>query len=137
MASPCVANNGSDTLSVDLSSLQASDLSTAGAKSTPVSFSLDFKNCPAGTTSVNAAFSGSPDPDNANYYKNAGTATGVSVALIQYGSEFYKGNGSNITQNVEADNTVSIRLEAQAISVAGKATPGTISADIVATLQYN
>lgn len=137
VASPCVTTNGDNNIAIDLSTLQASNLATAGAASTPVDFSIDFKDCPAGTSQVTATFSGTPDPDNDQYYKNAGTAQGVAVEIKEPKTDYNKGNGTSITEKVQADKTISIKMNARAVSVKGSATPGTISADIIATLQYN
>ncbi|MDK9362345.1 fimbrial protein [Lelliottia wanjuensis] len=137
IASPCVVNNGSSDLAVDLSDIQASSLAVASATSPAVDFSLDFKNCPAGTTSVKAVFSGTPDSTNPKYYQNTGTATGVAVGLYQASNGFGRDNGTYIVQPVLEDGTVSIALQARAFSLAGAPTPGTISATIVATMEYN
>lgn len=138
VASPCVVNNGNSDLNVDLGDIQATTLAAAGTSSALKSFNLSFTNCPAGTNSVMATFSGTTDPvAGVNYYKNTGSAANVAVALIQGGTGNLKGNGTSITQSVQADRTVTMPLQAKAYSSAGGAVPGTINATVVATMQYN
>ncbi|HEX4503370.1 MAG TPA: fimbrial protein [Scandinavium sp.] len=137
VASPCTVNGGSSTLDVKLGDIQAATLSAAGAVSTAVPFSLKFTDCPAGTKSVSAAFSGTPDPDAGGYYKNNGTAKNVAIGIYQTSTGFGKGNGTNIVQDVQADHTVTMDMQAKAYSSAGGATPGTITGAIVVTMSYN
>jgi minor fimbrial subunit len=48
-----------------------------------------------------------------------------------------KGTGSGITQNIGADGTATIPMLASVKSVSGGATPGSIHAVVMITLQYN
>ena len=138
VASPCVFNGGNSRLDVNLGNIQATNMVTPGSLSDPVAFDLLFTLCPAGTRSVTATFSGTPDPvAGAGYYKNSGTAENVAIAMTAMGSDALLGTGSSLAQNIAADRTATLAMQARVKSVAGGATPGTISAAVVLTLQYN
>ena len=138
VASPCVFNGVNSRLDVNLGNIQATNMVTPGSLSDPVAFDLLFTLCPAGTRSVTATFSGTPDPvAGAGYYKNSGTAENVAIAMTAMGSDALLGTGSSLTQNIAADRTATLAMQARVKSVAGGATPGTISAAVVLTLQYN
>ena len=62
VASPCIFNGGNSNLNVNLGDIQATNMVTPGSSSDPVAFNLLFTNCPAGTRSVTASFTGNPDP---------------------------------------------------------------------------
>ncbi|HHA2009518.1 TPA: fimbrial protein [Enterobacter mori] len=137
VASPCVVNGGASNIDVDLGSIQAATLAAAGSSSPEVPFDIKFTDCPTGTTSVLATFSGTSDSvAGTNYYKNTGTAGNVAVALIQTSTGNFKGNGTSITQTVQTDRTVTMSLKAKAYSSAGGATPGTIKSVVTATITY-
>lgn len=137
VAQPCIVNGGNLNLDVDLGDIPANLLQAPSSSSVEMPFSLDLTNCPAGTSSVVARFSGTSDPAaGINYYKNTGTATNVAVALIQASTGNLKGTGTTITQSVQS-GSVSYALKAKAYSSAGNATSGTISATVVAAMTYN
>lgn len=137
VASPCVVNGGTGNIDVDLGNIQATTLAAPSSSSPEVPFDIKLTSCPTGTSGVVATFAGTSDPvAGAGYYTNTGTATNVAVALIQASSGTLKGNGSTITQSVQADRTVTMSMKAKAYSSAGGATPGTIKAVVTATFTY-
>lgn len=137
VAMPCIVNGGNSSLNVDLGDIPVNQLYNSGSSSAFKEFSLVLTNCPVGTSTVTATFSGTSDPvAGANYYKNTGTASNVAVAVIQPSTGILKGTGTTITQNVMF-NGVTYDLRAKAYSSAGRATPGTISATVVAAMTYN
>lgn len=138
IASPCIFNGGNANLDINLGNIQATNMVTPGSSSDPVTFNLQFTQCPAGTRSVTVSFTGNPDPvAGADYYMNSGSATNVAVAMRESGTGTLKGTGSSMTQNIAADRTASMPMRASVISQAGGATPGSISAVVVMTMQYN
>ena len=136
VASPCIFNGGNNSLDINLGNIQASNMTTPGSSSDPVSFNLLFSQCPTGTRSVTVSFTGNPDPD-ADYYMNSGSATHVAIAMSEAATGLLKGTGSSITQPVSADRTATIAMLASVRSFTGGATPGSISAVVVMTMQYN
>jgi len=138
VASPCIFNGGNNTLDINLGSIQASNMATPGSTSDPVPFSLPFTRCPAGTRSVTVSFTGNPDPiAGADYYMNSGSATNVAIAMSEVATGALKGTGTSITQTIAADRTVTMAMQAVVKSVTGGATPGSFSAVVVMTMQYN
>lgn len=125
-------------MDINLGNIQATNMATPGSSSDPVPFNLLFTQCPAGTRSVTVSFTGSPDPlAGADYYMNSGSATNVAVAMREAGTGTLKGTGSSITQTIAADRTATMAMQASVKSVSGGATPGSISAVVVMTMQYN
>ena len=138
IASPCVFNGGSANLDINLGNIQATNMATPGSTSDPVPFNLQFTQCPAGTRSVTVSFTGTPDPAaGADYYMNSGSATGVAVAMSDAATGSLKGTGSSITKAIAADSTATMPMQAWVKSASGGATPGSISAVVVMTMQYN
>lgn len=138
VASPCVFNGGNTSLDVNLGNIQASNMATPGSTSDPVPFSLLFTQCPAGTRSVTVSFTGNPDPiAGADYYMNSGSATNVAIAMREAATGTLKGTGTGITQIIQADRTATMAMQASVKSITGGATPGSISAVVVMTMQYN
>ncbi|MEH0885553.1 type 1 fimbrial protein [Enterobacter sp. UNJFSC 003] len=138
VASPCLFNGGNNALDINLGNIQATNMVTPGSSSAPVPFILQFTQCPSGTRSVTVTFTGSPDPAaGTNYYKNSGSAARVAVAMRDAGTGMLKGTGSSMTQTVGADRTATMAMQASVKSLAGGATPGSISAVVMMTMQYN
>lgn len=138
VASPCIFNGGNTQLDINLGNIQAANMATPGSSSDPVPFTLSFTQCPVGTRSVTVSFTGTPDPvAGADYYMNSGSATNVAVAMREAETGTLKGTGSSITQNIATDRTATMAMQAAVKSVSGGATPGSISAVVVMTMQYN
>jgi minor fimbrial subunit len=138
VASPCIFNGGNTQLDINLGTIEATNMATPGSSSDPVPFTLSFTQCPVGTRSVMVSFTGTPDPvAGADYYMNSGSATNVAVAMREAATGTLKGTGSSITQNIAADRTATMDMQAAVKSVSGGATPGSISAVVVMTMQYN
>jgi len=138
VASPCIFNGGNTQLDINLGNIEATNMATPGSSSDPVPFTLSFTQCPVGTRSVMVSFTGTPDPvAGADYYMNSGSATNVAVAMREAATGTLKGTGSSITQNIAADRTATMAMQAAVKSVSGGATPGSISAVVVMTMQYN
>lgn len=136
-ASPCTVNGGNTDLSVNLGDdIQAAAL-TAGTYTTPVDVILNLTNCPLGTSSVMASFSGTSDPvAGTNYYKNTGSAGNVAVALTEASTGNFKSNSATMTQSV-VGGMATFALKARAYTSAGNVTPGTIRSTVVVGMTYN
>ncbi|CAI1708625.1 fimbrial protein [Serratia fonticola] len=121
-AIPCVVD-GSDSVSVKLGDIRASDLDSS-IISTSVPFKIKLKNCPAIATAI-ATFSGMYDMNVAGY-KNTGTASNVAVQIADTDtSKFVTPGFASITKSVSADRTITYNMLARAITN-GSPTPGTI-----------
>ncbi|MCM7511737.1 fimbrial protein [Enterobacter hormaechei] len=138
VASPCIFNEGNNSLDINLGNIQATNLAMPGSASDPVPFSLRFTRCPSGTRGVTVSFTGTPDPvAGTDYFRNSGSATGVAIAMRDAETGTLKGTGSAMSQTVAADGTATLPMQASVVSVAGGVTPGSISAVVVMTMQYN
>ncbi|WP_324723728.1 fimbrial protein [Lelliottia sp. JS-SCA-14] len=102
-------------------------------------FTITLTDCPSGTSSVIATFSGTPasmQPDFA--YANSATenaAKNVAVVL-QYSDSTGMGNGKTYKVDVTSGVNPVFYLQTNAYSL-GNATPGDISASIVMSFEYN
>ena len=138
VASPCIFNGGGTSMDINLWDIKATKKATPGASSDSGPFKLLFTQGPAGTRSGNGSFTRSPGPlAGADYYMNSGSATNGAVAMREAGTGTLKGTGSSITQTIAADRTATMAMQASVKSVSGGATPGSISAVVVMTMQYN
>ena len=138
VASPCLFNGGNSALDINLGNIQATNMVTPGSSSDPVPFNLQFSQCPTGTRGVTVTFTGNPDSvAGADYYANSGSATRVAVAMRESGTGALKGTGSSLSQVIAADRTATMSMQASVKSIVGGATPGSISAVVVMTMQYN
>lgn len=137
VASPCTVDPDSVTKSVPLGDIQAASMNEAGSGSEWVDFDIKLINCPAGTTSVTATFSGTADTDSpADSYANTGTATKVAVQLETSDTEEPLGNGKTSDVDVSSDKTATWGLQTRAFSTAGSVTPGTIASVISVNFTY-
>lgn len=139
LASPCIVNSGSGDLLIDLGqNIQANTLENPGSGSPLVSQNLKLTNCPVGTTNVTVKFTGTADSVSTNMYKNtgAGAATSLAIELSNGGDGSLLSNNTSITQPVQADKTVTFKLNARAYTAQGSVMPGTINAIVVADFTY-
>ncbi|HHA2360134.1 TPA: type 1 fimbrial protein, partial [Enterobacter hormaechei subsp. xiangfangensis] len=73
----------------------------------------------------------------ADYFMNSGSATHVAIAMRDAQTSALKGTGTSMTQTIAADRTATLAMLASVKSMPGGATPGSISAVVVMTMQYN
>ncbi len=139
VASPCTVDN-SGVYNIDLGqNISAATLNPANSYSAWKNFNVTLSNCPAGTTKVTAAFSGTADSNNSAMYANTtgtGYAQNVAVQLQNGTAGTNTGNGATMTVNV-ASNAATFPLQARAYSTPGGATPGNISAAVLMNMTYN
>ena len=145
VAAPCTLDTANSTLDIDLGTQQSTTLAAAGATLGTKAFNIALKDCPAGTTSVTATFTGTDDPSAApgNGFKNAGTATNITIQLKNANSGAWTDpyytikNGTAWNQAVNTStNTVVYNLAARAYTPTGSVAPGTVSASIVVDFTY-
>ncbi|MBK5143073.1 type 1 fimbrial protein [Budviciaceae bacterium BWR-B9] len=139
-AAACTIDN-SGTYNVIMPDVTAATLSTANTYGEATTFNVTLSNCPPGTTSVTAKFSGTPDSLDATKYANTtgpGYATNVSVRLQNHsGSVTDKGNNSTMTVNVDASRKATFDLDARPYSTSGGATVGNIRTVAMMDFTYN
>lgn len=132
IASPCTAGD----VTVPLGDIQATDLVNADSGSTMVAFDLPLTNCPLGTTSVKATFTGEADTDTTRWKNKAESpATNTSVEVSdQTGGELIS-NASTRTATVNA-GSATFKLQARAYTATGSVTPGGVTANILVSFEY-
>ncbi|EPL6454699.1 MULTISPECIES: fimbrial protein [Providencia] len=132
VAKPCTV--ATTSANVDLGDLYTFNLITPGSSSIWHPVSLELVNCPVGTSTVTATFSGIAD--TTGYYKNQGTAGNIQLQLQDTaGNNLNNGAQKKLQVN---DSSLSIRfpLQVRALSVKGQATQGNIQAVIDVTYTY-
>lgn len=139
-AAACTVDN-SGAYNVIMPDVTAATLNPANSSGAWKTFDVTLSSCPAGTSSVTAKFSGTPDSSDGNQYANTigtGYATNVAVQLQnRSGTVADKGNNSTMTVNVDGSNQVTFDLQARPYSTAGGATVGNISSVVLMDLTYN
>ncbi|MFC6376541.1 fimbrial protein [Tatumella terrea] len=133
VAQPCTI--ATTTADVDLGNLSTVNLESAGAVSDWKSVTLDLTNCPVGTSSVKATFSGTSD-STGTYFLNQGTAGKIAVQLADSSGNNIT-NGGALTSDVN-DSTLatSFNLQVRAITPSGSATQGSIQSVIDVTYTW-
>ncbi len=138
-ASPCTVDAVGGNINVDLgTNIQAASL-TAGLGSEWKQFVLHLKDCPTATTSVVAAFTGTPATESGatDTYLNTGDAGNVQIELQDRTDNSRKGNGSNMTAAVvAATHDATFPLQARAYSVNGGVTPGSVIGTVQVAFTY-
>lgn len=130
-AGPCTVDTSSSTQ--DFGDVFAGDITGKGEYK---NFSLTLSNCPAGTSSVTATFSGTADATAPSwYYKNSGSATGIGIELASNGGGVGLGNGKTMTAAVDNSRKATFNLSAR-INKEGTPMPGTILATVTVTYSY-
>lgn len=139
-AAACTIDN-SGTYNVIMPDVTASTLNPAASFGTWKTFDVTLSNCPAGTTSVTAKFTGTADGNDANKYATttgAGYATNVAVQVQnRSGTIADKGNNSTMNVTIDASKNATFDLQARPYSTLGGATPGNISTVVLMDFTYN
>lgn len=140
VASPCTVDTTNSDLNVDLgTNIQATSLATAGVTSTAKPFQLVVKDCPAGTTKVTAAFSGSADSAAGGRYattSGTGMASNVAVEVARTASLTTLQNPGSTMDATVVGTSATFLLSASAYSK-GAVTPGNIAAVMSVDFSYN
>ena len=138
------------TVSSSLAAGQAVPLGTLGSTSFQSSgdadptwhpFTLDLTNCPAGTTTSTATFSGTPDVTDDQLFANtepaASAATNIAVEVKQSNNSSIVHNGSTMTIEVNATaRTASFPLEARMKTPLGNVQAGNVSSTMLVDFTY-
>lgn len=133
VAQPCTVST--PPAAVALGDLFAVDFSQAGSSSGWYPVTLGLTNCPVGTSSVTATFTGVAD--DTGYYQNQGDALNLQLELQDTNGNNLN-NGSSTTVHVdESKQSASLSLQVRALSVNGNAKQGSIQAMINVTYTYS
>lgn len=132
VAKPCTI--ATPTANVTLEELYTFNMISPGATSAWHDVILDLTNCPVGTSTVTATFSGTAD--STGYYQNQGTARNIQLELQDEDGTTLN-NGTLKTLPVDdASQATRFPLKVRALTVNGGVTQGTIQAVINVTYTW-
>ncbi len=133
VAKPCTI--ATTNANVALGNLPTFSFVNAGSTSDWKTVTLDLTNCPIGTSSVKATFTGTSD-STGTYFSNQGTAGNIALQLADSSGNNLT-NGGSLTSAV-SDSTLStaFNLQVRAITPAGNVTQGTIQSTIDVTYTW-
>ncbi|WP_436892846.1 fimbrial protein [Siccibacter turicensis] len=141
VASPCELDLTNSTTTIALGDVYANQVAAPGSRSDEVQFDLSFKDCPVGTTSIVATFTGTDNPETFGglTFLNTGTAENIGVQLKPLegnwdGKSFH--SGSTMTTSVAADKTAVFKLASRMYTPTGNVTPGSVIATVSANFTY-
>ncbi|MEY0232485.1 fimbrial protein [Providencia manganoxydans] len=127
---------GGNNINIDLKRLPIDLFNTPQSGSEWKNFSINLTDCSSSIDQVKLTFSGTADSSDINsLYKNQGTAQNIAVQLETEDGTAPLGNQKVLIAPV-ANQTATIPLRTRAFSSAGNVIPGSISANITATIIY-
>lgn len=136
VASPCAVDTSSVSQDVDFGQVRLTEMRAAGNASDWKPFQVKLINCPQGTSSVTATFSGIPATADATLYANAGSAANAAVQLAQATNKtLVQGDGSSMTVSVDAQHNAIYDLAGRLISFADT-TSGSFSSVVQINFTY-
>ncbi|AWS49699.1 MULTISPECIES: fimbrial protein [Providencia] len=128
---------GGNNIDIDLKSISADVFRNASSGSNWNTFNISLNNCSSFINQVKLTFTGTADTaDVASLYKNQGTAKNLAVQLQNGNGTTALGNQKILQVPTNGQANINIPLRTRAFSSLGNATPGTISANITATITY-
>ncbi|NWC93107.1 MULTISPECIES: fimbrial protein [unclassified Pseudomonas] len=132
VAKPCTVST--PPAAVILEELFAPDFAQAGSTSGWHNVMLNLTNCPVGTSSVTATFTGAAD--DTGYYANQGDALNLQVELRD-ANENILNNGNSTMVKVDDSQSINLLLHLRVLSVKGNATQGSIQVNINVAYTYS
>lgn len=128
---------GGNNIDIDLKNISADVFRNASSGSNWNTFNISLNNCSSFINQVKLTFTGTADTaDVASLYKNQGTAKNLAVQLQNGNGTTALGNQKVLQVSTNGQANINIPLRTRAFSSLGNATPGTISANITATITY-
>jgi len=141
VASPCTFDTANSLTVIPLGDIFSDQMTGPANRSGDVFFDLSFKDCPAGTTSIVATFSGTDNPETlgGKTFLNVGTAKNVGIQVKpKYGNwdVVSLSNGSTLTTTVNEDKSATFNMVSRMFTPTGGATPGTVKAVVTMSFTY-
>ncbi|WP_272663046.1 MULTISPECIES: fimbrial protein [unclassified Providencia] len=128
---------GGNNIDIDLKNISADVFRNASSGSNWNTFNISLNNCSSFINQVKLTFTGTADTaDVASLYKNQGTAKNLAVQLQNGNGTTALGNQKVLQVPTNGQANINIPLRTRAFSSLGNTTPGTISANITATITY-
>lgn len=127
---------GGNNINIDLKRLPIDLFNTPQSGSEWKNFNIDLTDCSSVINQVKLTFSGTTDSADINsLYKNQGTAKNIAVQLETADGTTPLGHQKILIAPV-TNQTATIPLRTRAFSTEGNVIPGSISANITATIVY-
>ena len=128
---------GGNNIDIDLKNISADVFKNTNSGSPWKNFNISLNNCSRYINQVKLTFKGTADTAGvASLYKNQGTAKNLAVQLQNGNGTTALGNQKVLQVPTNGQANINIPLRTRAFSSLGNATPGTISANITATITY-
>ncbi|EKS9798744.1 MULTISPECIES: fimbrial protein [Burkholderia] len=134
----CAIRAGDENRVISLKPTLLTKLPGVGGAVGRMPFSLGLVNCDEGVKGATFSFSGTPDSDNKNAFKNDGTAKGVAIYLGNVNSGAVitpSGAGSSVVSEVSSSSTV-LNLYGEYVVTRDPATAGTVKSTVIFTVSY-
>ncbi|ENO0284021.1 TPA: type 1 fimbrial protein [Enterobacter asburiae] len=129
VASPCVVDAGTVSKVVNLGQETKQNLISFGDGGAWSDFDLLVQNCPAGTSSVTAKFTGTADSQAPMTWKNSGTSNSVQLYVTNRAHTVLYYVNSTLQVDVDSStHSATFPLSARIYTSLGNATPGTFQA---------
>ena len=135
-AATCDISGGSN-IDIDLKRISINIFNSAQTGTEWKNFDISLNNCSSFINNIKLTFSGTADTaDIASLYQNAGTAKNVAIQLQTGDGVTPLGNLKVLQIPLNGQNNTVIPLRTRAFSSAGNVVPGSVSANITATVTY-
>lgn len=129
--------SGGNNIDIDLQKIPADTFNAAQSGSPWKTFDIALNNCSSFVNQIKLTFSGTQDSADINsLYKNQGTATNLAIQLQNGAGTTPLGNQKILQVPLNGQPDINITLRTRAYSAAGNVSPGTILANITATITY-
>ncbi|EPQ5228905.1 fimbrial protein [Providencia stuartii] len=129
--------SGGNNIDIDLKRLPIDIFNSAQTGSDWKNFDIYLNNCSSFVNQIKLTFAGTADAADINsLYKNLGTAQNIAVQLQSGDGDTPLGNLKILQVPLNGQSDIAIPLRTRAFSAAGNVVPGSISANITATITY-
>lgn len=137
VASPCTVDTGTVNKTVELGSIQRRDVQTAGEGGSWTDFDLLVKDCPAGTSKITAAMTGTADAQDSTAWKNSGTSSNVALRIASRDHNTVYAVNSTMQVNVDTSTrSTTFPLSARMFTPEGSAVAGTFTSVMNVNFTY-
>ncbi|WP_369309575.1 fimbrial protein [Providencia rettgeri] len=130
--------SGGNNIDIDLKQLPADTFNNPQTGSDWKSFDINLNNCSSFVNQIKLTFTGAAEAGDttSSLYKNLGTAKNVAVQLQSNNGATPLGNSKALQVPLNGQSNIAIPLRTRAFSTVGNVVPGSISANITATITY-
>lgn len=131
----CSVSSDSINKSVYLGKYSKYFFTNTGRASPATSFIINLENCGSATQDVAVAFSGTPDPDMANYFKS--TASGLAIKIMDDTKTLIPVGATSKSYSIANGATnYSIQFYAQMVSTGPAVSSGHVSSSVTFLTTY-